>query len=48
MVTGRSSLLCRLHRAAIELQLLSAINTVFDPLARGEVPSRVVIDFSRR
>lgn len=35
-------------RADIELQPLSAINTVFDRLARGEVPSRVVIDFSRR
>jgi len=35
-------------RAVIELQPLSAINTVFDRLARGEVPSRVVIDFSLR
>lgn len=35
-------------KADIELQPLSAINTVFDRLARGEVPSRVVIDFSAR
>jgi propanol-preferring alcohol dehydrogenase len=35
-------------RADIELQPLSAINTVFERLARGEVPSRVVIDFSTR
>ena len=35
-------------KADIELQPLSAINTVFDRLARGEVPSRVVIDFSNR
>lgn len=33
-------------KADIELQPLSAINTVFERLARGEVPSRVVIDFS--
>lgn len=33
-------------KADIELQPLSAINSVFDRLARGEVPSRVVIDFS--
>jgi len=33
-------------RADIELQPLSAINNVFERLARGEVPSRVVIDFS--
>ena len=31
--------------ADIELQPLSAINTVFDRLQHGEVPSRVVIDF---
>jgi propanol-preferring alcohol dehydrogenase len=35
-------------KADIELQPLSAINTVFERLARGEVPSRVVIDFSTR
>lgn len=34
-------------RADIELQPLSAINTVFARLAKGEVPSRVVIDFSK-
>ena len=33
-------------RADIELQPLSAINDVFARLAHGEVPSRVVIDFS--
>lgn len=33
-------------KADIELQPLSAINTVFERLARGEVPSRVVLDFS--
>jgi len=33
-------------RADIELQPLSAINSVFERLAHGEVPSRVVIDFS--
>ena len=33
-------------KADIELQPLSAINSVFERLARGEVPSRVVIDFS--
>lgn len=32
-------------KADIELQPLSAINTVFDRLGRGDVPSRVVIDF---
>lgn len=32
-------------RADIELQPLAAINAVFDSLGRGEVPSRVVIDF---
>jgi propanol-preferring alcohol dehydrogenase len=35
-------------KADIELQPLSAINTVFERLTRGEVPSRVVIDFSSR
>ncbi len=35
-------------KADIELQPLSAINTVFERLTRGEVPSRVVIDFSKR
>lgn len=34
-------------KADIELQPLSAINVVFERLARGEVPSRVVIDFSK-
>lgn len=33
-------------KADIELQPLSAINQVFERLAKGEVPSRVVIDFS--
>ena len=33
-------------RADIELQPLSAINAVFARLAKGEVPSRVVLDFS--
>ena len=33
-------------KADIELQPLSAINTVFERLGRGEVPSRVVIDFA--
>jgi propanol-preferring alcohol dehydrogenase len=33
-------------KADIELQPLSAINTVFERLAKGEVPSRVVLDFS--
>ena len=32
-------------KAGIELQPLSAINKVFERLAQGEVPSRVVIDF---
>jgi propanol-preferring alcohol dehydrogenase len=35
-------------KADIELQPLSAINKVFERLARGEVPSRVVLDFSPR
>lgn len=34
-------------RADIELQPLSAINRVFERLAKGEVPSRVVLDFVR-
>jgi propanol-preferring alcohol dehydrogenase len=34
-------------KADIELQPLSAINEVFARLAKGEVPSRVVLDFSR-
>jgi propanol-preferring alcohol dehydrogenase len=34
-------------KADIELQPLSAINEVFERLAKGEVPSRVVLDFSR-
>jgi propanol-preferring alcohol dehydrogenase len=33
-------------KADIELQPLSAINKVFERLAHGEVPSRVVLDFS--
>ncbi|GAA4030980.1 zinc-dependent alcohol dehydrogenase [Actimicrobium antarcticum] len=33
-------------KADIELQPLSAINTVFERLEKGDVPSRVVIDFS--
>lgn len=33
-------------RADIELQPLSAINSVFERLQHGEVPSRVVLDFS--
>ena len=35
-------------KADIELQPLSAINKVFERLAKGEVPSRVVLDFSAR
>jgi propanol-preferring alcohol dehydrogenase len=35
-------------KADIELQPLSAINTVFERLSKGEVPSRVVLDFSNR
>jgi len=34
--------------ADIELQPLSAINQVFERLAAGDVPSRVVLDFSTR
>ena len=30
------------------LQPLSAINNVFERLAHGDVPSRVVLDFSKR
>ncbi len=30
-----------------ELQPLSAINDVFDRLAHGKVPSRVVLDYSK-
>ena len=33
-------------KADIELQPLSAINAVFERLAQGEVPSRVVLDFA--
>ena len=33
-------------KSDIELQPLSAINQVFERLARGDVPSRVVLDFS--
>ena len=35
-------------KADIELQPLSAINNVFERLAHGDVPSRVVLDFSKR
>jgi propanol-preferring alcohol dehydrogenase len=35
-------------KADIELQPLSAINSVFERLGRGDVPSRVVLDFSKR
>ena len=35
-------------KADIELQPLAAINKVFERLTRGEVPSRVVLDFSTR
>jgi propanol-preferring alcohol dehydrogenase len=34
--------------ADVELQPLSAINEVFERLGAGEVPSRVVLDFSKR
>jgi len=34
-------------KADIELQPLSAINTIFKRLAHGDVPSRVVLDFTR-
>jgi propanol-preferring alcohol dehydrogenase len=33
-------------KADIELQPLSAINNVLERLEKGEVPSRVVIDFT--
>lgn len=33
-------------KADIELQPLSAINTIFERLEHGEVPSRVVLDFT--
>ncbi|NEU14813.1 alcohol dehydrogenase AdhP [Methylobacterium sp. BTF04] len=33
-------------KADIELQPLSAINTIFERLERGDVPSRVVLDFT--
>jgi propanol-preferring alcohol dehydrogenase len=33
-------------KADVELQPLSAINQVFDRLSRGDVPSRVVLDFA--
>lgn len=33
-------------KADIELQPLSAINAVLDRLQKGEVPSRVVLDFA--
>jgi len=34
-------------KADIELQPLSSINTVFERLAHGDVPSRVVLDFAQ-
>lgn len=34
-------------KADVELQPLSAINQVFDRLSRGDVPSRVVLDFAK-
>lgn len=34
-------------KADVELQPLSAINAVFERLAHGDVPSRVVLDFTR-
>jgi propanol-preferring alcohol dehydrogenase len=33
-------------KADIELQPLSAINNVFNRLAHGDVPSRVVLEFA--
>ena len=33
-------------KADFELQPLSAINEIFDRLAHGDVPSRVVLEFS--
>jgi len=33
-------------KADFELQPLSAINRIFDRLAHGDVPSRVVLEFS--
>jgi propanol-preferring alcohol dehydrogenase len=33
-------------KADIELQPLSSINQVFERLAHGDVPSRVVLDFA--
>ena len=33
-------------KADIELQPLSAINDIFERLEKGEVPSRVVLDFT--
>jgi propanol-preferring alcohol dehydrogenase len=35
-------------KADVELQPLSAINQVFDRLANGDVPARVVLDFSNK
>jgi propanol-preferring alcohol dehydrogenase len=35
-------------KADIELQPLSSINRVFERLSKGDVPSRVVLDFSHR
>ena len=36
----------KVNKADIELQPLSAINDIFERLEKGEVPSRVVIDFT--
>jgi propanol-preferring alcohol dehydrogenase len=33
-------------KADIELQPLSSINTIFERLEHGDVPSRVVLDFT--
>jgi len=33
-------------KADIELQPLSAVNQIFERLKKGDVPARVVIDFS--
>ncbi len=35
-------------KADIELQPLSAINKIFERLEHGDVPSRVVLDFSSK
>lgn len=43
----RNSWLCSGDALSQSSYLSSAINRVFERLARGEVPSRVVIDFSK-